>query len=80
MIIGAVIAICLVLLVLGFLLPRLSREPQKGVNRVLGGAARAGNKAPGRLGRLLSKPFSTSNRAANRSAAAGRRARGKTGI
>ena len=80
MIIGAVIAICLILLVLGFLLPRLSRGPQAGVNKVFGGGARAGSKAPGPLGRWLSKPFSKSNRAANKSAAAGRRARGKTGV
>jgi hypothetical protein len=77
MVIGAVIAICVVLLVLAFLLPRLSRGPQRGVNRVFGGGARAGSKAPGPLGKLLSKPFRTSNRAADKSASAGRRARGK---
>jgi hypothetical protein len=78
MLIGAVIAVCVVLLVLAFLLPRLSRGPQRGVNKVFGGGARAGSKAPGKLGRWLSKPFSTSNRAANKSAETGRRARSKT--
>ena len=77
MVIGAVIAICVLLLVLAFLLPRLSRHPQRGVSKVFGQGARAGGKAPGPLGRLLSKPFQTSNKAANRSASAGRRARGK---
>jgi len=77
MIVGAVIAVCVVLLVLAFLLPRLSRGPQQGVNRVLGGGARAGSQAPGPLGRLLSKPFSKSSRAANKSASTGRRARSK---
>jgi hypothetical protein len=77
MIVATAIAVCVLLLVLGFLLPRLSRGPQRGVSKLFGGGARAGSKAPGRLGRWLSKPFSTSNRAANKSAATGRRARGK---
>lgn len=80
MLIGAVIAVCVVLLVLAFLFPRLSRGPQRGVSQALGGGARAGSKAPGPLGRWLSKPFSTSNRATNKSAETGRRARGKTGL
>jgi len=80
MLIAAVIAICIVLLVLAFLMPRLSRHPQRGVNKVFGGGARAGGKAPGKLGKWLSKPFSTSNRAANKSAAAGRKARRETGL
>jgi hypothetical protein len=77
MIIGAIVAVCLVLLVLGFLLPRLSRFPQRGVDRGLGAGQRAGGKAPGRLGRWLQKPFSTSQRAADKSAGAGRRGRSK---
>ena len=77
MLIGAIIAVCILLLILGFLLPRLSRGPQHGVNKALGGGARAGSKAPGRLGRWLSKPFTTSNRAANKSASTGREARSK---
>jgi len=66
-----------VLLVLAFLLPRLSRHPQRGVDRALGGGARAGSKAPGPLGRWLPKPFRTSRKAADRSASTGRRARRK---
>jgi Family of unknown function (DUF6411) len=77
MVIGIVIAVCVLLLGLAFLLPRLSRGPQRGVSKLFGSGARAGSKAPGPLGRWLSKPFSTSNRAANKSAATGRRARGK---
>jgi hypothetical protein len=77
MIVATAIGICVLLLVLAFLLPRLSRGPQRGVNKLFGSGARAGGKAPGRLGRWLSKPFSTSNRAANKSASTGRRARGK---
>jgi hypothetical protein len=77
MVIGAVIAICIVLLVLAFLLPRLSRGPQRGVDKTLGVGQSAGGKAPGFLGRLFQKPFSTSRKATNKSAAAGRRGRGK---
>jgi hypothetical protein len=78
MLIATVIAVCVVLLVLAFLLPRMSRGPQRGVSKVFGGGARAGSKAPGPLGRWLSKPFSKSSRAANKSAETGRRARSKT--
>ncbi len=77
MLLAAIIVICVVLLILGFLVPRLSTKPQHGVDRVLGGAGRTAGKAPGPLGRWLRKPFSTSRRAADRSAAAGRRGRAK---
>jgi hypothetical protein len=77
MIIGAVIAICIVLAVLAFLLPRLSRHPQRGVSKTFGTAGNTAGKAPGRLGRWLRKPFDNSGRAANKSASKGRKARGK---
>lgn len=77
MTLAIVAAICVVLLVLGFLAPRLSAHPQRGVNSVFGGAARAAGKAPGALGRWLAKPFRSSSRAADKSASAGRRGRGK---
>ena len=73
----AIVGICIVLLVLGFLVPRLSRGPQRGVDKSLGVGQRAGAKAPGPLGRLLQKPFSSSRKAADKSASAGRRGRGK---
>jgi hypothetical protein len=77
MLIAAIIVICIVLLVLGFLVPRLSRHPQRGVDAVLGTGQRGAGSAPGRLGRWLQKPFSSSRKATNRSASAGRRGRGK---
>ncbi|MFD7137632.1 DUF6411 family protein [Streptomyces sp. NPDC059894] len=77
MIIGIIIAACVVLAVLAFFLPRLSRHPQSGAQRTLGAGSRAGSKAPGPLGRLFSKPFSSSSRAVGRSGSAGRRARGR---
>jgi hypothetical protein len=72
--------VCVVLLVLAFLLPRLSQKPQRGVDKTLGVGQQAGSKAPGPLGRLLQKPFSSSRKATNKSASAGRRARGKTPV
>jgi hypothetical protein len=77
MTIAVIAAICILLLVLGFLAPRLSRYPQRGVDRTLGAGQRAGGKAPGVLGRLFRKPFSTSQKAADKSAATGRRGRSK---
>ena len=75
MVVLGIVGICIVLLILAFLLPRLSIWPQRGVDRTLGSGQRAGAKAPGRLGKWLQKPFSFSRRAANRSAGTGRRAR-----
>ena len=69
---------CVVLLVLAFLVPRLSRGPQRGVDKSLAVGQRAGSKAPGFLGRLFQKPFSSSRKATNKSASLGRRAREKT--
>ena len=69
--------VCVVLLVLAFLLPRLSQGPERGVNKTLGVGQKAGSKAPGPLGRLLQKPFSSSRKATSKSASLGRRGRGK---
>jgi hypothetical protein len=77
MTIGIIVAVCIVLLILGFLVPRLSRHPQRGVDRTLGAGQTAGGKAPGIIGRLFSKTFGTSRKATNRSAQTGRRGRGK---
>ena len=80
MTVAIIIGVCVVLLALAFLLPRLSRHPQRGVDRSLSAGQRGGGKAPGFLGRLFQKPFSSSRRATNRSASAGRRGRGKLPI
>jgi hypothetical protein len=75
--IAAVVAICIVLLILAFVAPRLSHGPERGAHRAFGLGSRAGSKAPGPLGRLLAKPFQSGSKAAGRSASAGRRGRGK---
>jgi Family of unknown function (DUF6411) len=77
MLIAGIVAVCLLLLVLGFLVPRLSRGPQRGVDSTLGVGQRAGGKAPGPIGKLFSKSFGSSRRATNKSAGAGRKGRGK---
>lgn len=77
MLIVGVVAICVVLFVLAFLVPRLSRKPQSAVDQGFGGGARAASHAPGPLGRWLPKPFRSSQRAADKSAAAGRKAHHK---
>jgi hypothetical protein len=77
MLIAGVLALCVVLAVLAFVAPRLSRHPQRGASRAFGLGARGGSKAPGKLGRWLAKPFRTSQKAVNRSAEGGRRGRGK---
>ncbi len=79
MTIAIIAAVCVLLLALAFLAPRLSRHPQRGVDGTLGVAQRAGGKAPGPIGRLLSKQFGTSRRATNKSASLGRKARSHLG-
>ncbi len=77
MLIGGVIALCIILLILAFVFPRLSRHPERGAETAIGTGGRAAGKAPGPLGRWLRKPFSTSNRAVSKSASTGRRGRSK---
>jgi hypothetical protein len=77
MVIAGVIALCIVLAILAFIAPRLSRHPQHGASAAFGAGARGSSKAPGKLGKWLAKPFRTSQKAVNRSAADGRRGRSK---
>jgi hypothetical protein len=77
MTIAVIVGVCVLLVVLAFLLPRLSRYPQKGVDTTLQGGQRVAGSAPGKLGEWLQKPFRTSRRAADKSAAKGREGRYK---
>jgi hypothetical protein len=77
MLLAGVIALCLVLMILAFLAPRLSAKPQRGVDAGFSAGARGAGKAPGKLGTWLAKPFRTSRKAADKSAATGRRGRSK---
>jgi Family of unknown function (DUF6411) len=77
MLIAAVIALCVVLFILAFLAPRLSRGPERASHRMFGMGGRSASKAPGPLGRWLSKPFTKGSKAAGKSASSGRRTRDK---
>jgi hypothetical protein len=77
MLIAGVIALCIVLAILAFLAPRLSRHPQHGASATFGLGARGASKAPGRAGKWFAKPFRTSQKAVNTSAEGGRRGRAK---
>jgi hypothetical protein len=80
MVIGGVIVICALLLVVAFVAPRLSRHPQRAVDKSLGMGSRNASKAPGKLGSWPSKPFNKSMKAADKSASSGRDARSKLPI
>ena len=77
MTIAAVIAFCIVLLVLAFLAPRISRHFQKAGDKPLEVGQRAGGKAPGKLGEWFSKPFGKSRSAVSKSGQKGREGRAK---
>ena len=77
MTIALVVGFCIVLLILAFLAPRLSRHPERGGQKVLGIGGRGAGKAPGPLGRWLRKPFTTSQKAVAKSGSTGRRGRSK---
>jgi hypothetical protein len=77
MTIAAVAAFCVLILILAFLFPRLSRHPERGGQKVIGAPTKATGKAPGKLGEWLSKPFRSSQKAVSKSGSAGRKGRGK---
>jgi hypothetical protein len=77
MVIGVVIGICVLLLILGFLVPSLSNHAKRGTDKGFGLGQRAGSKAPGPIGRLLSKSFGKSQQASSKSHSAGKSAREK---
>lgn len=77
MLIAGVIGFCVLLLVLAFVFPKLSRHPERGGQSVLSAGSRGASKAPGPFGRWLPKPFRSSSKTVGRSGSAGRRGRGK---
>ncbi|MER7576921.1 DUF6411 family protein [Streptomyces sp. NPDC126514] len=77
MMVVGIVAACAVLALLAFVVPRLSRHPERGTQRTLGAGSRAGGKAPKILERIFSKPFRSSPKAAGHCGSAGPRARGR---
>ena len=77
MTIVAIAVFCVLLLILAFLLPRLSHGPERQGSRAAGAPTKVTNKAPGKLGRWLSKPFRTGQRAIHKSGSTGRQGRSK---
>jgi hypothetical protein len=77
MTIVAVIGFCILILILAFLFPRLSRHPERGGQKVIGFGSRGAGKAPGKLGHWLAKPFHHSSKAVSKSGSAGRKGRSK---
>jgi hypothetical protein len=78
MLIAAIIAFCIVLLVLAFLAPRLSRHFQKAGDKPLQVGENVAEKLPGKAGDLASKPFESSRKAVSKSGAKGREGRAKS--
>ena len=77
MLIGAIIAFCVLLFLVAILAPRLSRHMERGGDAPLRGGQRVAGKAPGPLGRWLQKPFGSSRKAVHKSGSAGRQTRNK---
>jgi hypothetical protein len=77
MLIAAVIGICVLLAILGFLVPRLSNHARRGTDKGFSMGQRAGGKAPGPIGRLLSNSAGKSRQAADKSHSGGQKARSK---
>ena len=77
MVIAAVIGFCVLLLVLAFVFPRLSRHPERGGQGILGLGKKGAGVLPGKAGDLAKKPFESSQKAVSKSGGAGRRGRSK---
>jgi Family of unknown function (DUF6411) len=78
MLIAALIVFCVLLFILAFLAPRLSRYFQRAGDKPLQLGQRTSGKAPGRLGKWFQKPFSKGRKAVQKSGAKGRQERAKT--
>ena len=76
MTIAIVVAACVVLFILAFLLPRASRHAERGAKAPAHAGSRGARKAPG-IGRWLAKPFDSASKWMGKSGSAGRRGRDK---
>lgn len=62
---------------LGFVAPHFSEKEQYRLDRLLAKGADEARHVPGKAGKLLAKPFTTSRKAADKSTRSGRKARWK---
>ena len=76
MTIAIVVAFCIVLLILAFLAPRMSRHAERGGKAPMHLGSRGARKAPG-IGHLLAKPFESGAKWMGKSGSAGRKGRSK---
>jgi Family of unknown function (DUF6411) len=76
MTIALVVAACIVLFFLAFLVPRLSRHAERGAKAPAHAGSRGARKAPG-VGKWLAKPFDSASKWMGKSSSAGRRGRSK---
>jgi hypothetical protein len=76
MTIAIVVAACIVLFLLAFLMPRMSRHAERGAKAPAHAGSRGASKAPG-IGHLLAKPFQSASKWMGKSARGGRKGRGK---
>lgn len=78
MAVAIIIGVVVLLAALAFLLPRLSRHPERATKKTFGTAGRTAGKMPGPLGRWGRKPFDSTSRWAGKGASAGRKGRSKS--
>ena len=76
MTIAIVVAACVVLFILAFLAPRMSRHAERGAKAPAHAGSRGARKAPG-IGHWLAKPFDSASKWMGKSARGGRKSRGK---
>ena len=77
MTIAIVAGFCVLLLILAFLVPRLSHGPERGGSKVAGAPTKATDKAPGKLGHWLPSRSARSQKAIHKSGSTGRKGRDK---
>ena len=77
MVIAAVIGICVLVLIIAFLVPRLSGHAERGGKKPFSLGSRGASKAPGKAGEVAAKPFQKAQEAIGKSGSKGREGRAK---
>ena len=77
MLIAAIVGLCILLALLGFLVPALSDRAKRGTDKGFSLGQRATSKTPRPIDSLLTKSLGKSQRATSKSHAAGKKSRFK---